>query len=415
MEEKAAQIIAPVASLPASTSSEPVAKPKRNWLLVIVLAICLVIGLSAGGYYLFANKSTTPQKKLPTYFSYSDSELTKLSSLQASGEITKEDLYKWDEKTFEVIKENKLGDVFVGRIFAYLHTAQKDFASLSFNIHGKYVGSIDQVSKEVLCEFVVASCSGLSDSQDPYSKEISKLIMTKVKERIASDKAQNRKYEVKAGADFWKGTEPFYAQEVGSWKPWFISSASEFRALPPPAYDSDEFKTQIAHIQAAKGNITDKQKEAVIAWAGGPGTVTPPGLWIKITDEYMQEKNSDLATVLLVHESVSQAMMDSIISVFDSKYTYLRKRPFMLLSNWVTIMPTPNHPSYPAAHGTISYSAATVLNHFFPENKANFLAFAEEATNCREWGGIHFMVDNQSGATMGTMVVEKLISSLNKY
>jgi hypothetical protein len=406
------QLTAAVPQPPASPPA-PVEKPKKHWILPVVLGtLVLVALLSAGSYFLFANKSTAPQKKLPTYFSYSDSELTELKSLQSSSEITKEDLYKWDEKAFEVIKENKLGDVFVGRIFAYLHTAQKDFASISFNANGRYVGSINQISRDVICELVSESCSSLSVPSDPYTRKIADVIMTKVQARIASDEAQNKKYEVKEGEDFWKGTEPYYAQDVGSWKPWFLNSAAEFRADPPPTYDSEEFKANMEHVQNAKHGITNKQREAVITWAGGPGTVTPPGLWIKITDKYMQEKNADLEKILLVHESVSQAMMDSIISVFDSKYTYLRKRPFMILPNWVTVMPTPNHPSYPAAHGTISYSAATVLIHFFPENKNNFLASAEEATNCREWGGIHFMMDNDAGALMGTKVGEKLISAL---
>jgi membrane-associated phospholipid phosphatase len=97
-------------------------------------------------------------------------------------------------------------------------------------------------------------------------------------------------------------------------------------------------------------------------------------------------------------------MADAVIAVFDSKYTYQKKRPFMLDPTIKTVMPTPNHPSYPAGHGTISGSAATVLAHYFPANTTEWARLGQEASISRSWAGIHFTIDNSVGYSLGESV-----------
>ena len=77
-----------------------------------------------------------------------------------------------------------------------------------------------------------------------------------------------------------------------------------------------------------------------------------------------------------------------------------------------TIMPTPNHPSYPAGHSTLSATAATLLSFYFPENKKKWEELASVASDSRVWGGIHFPIDVKQGLILGHKVGEAVIAKV---
>jgi membrane-associated phospholipid phosphatase len=81
----------------------------------------------------------------------------------------------------------------------------------------------------------------------------------------------------------------------------------------------------------------------------------------------------------------------------------------MLNPNLYTVMPTPNHPSYPAGHSGISAAAATILSYYFPENKEDWWKKANEASLSRVWGGIHFPIDAREGLVLGEKVGNAVI------
>jgi membrane-associated phospholipid phosphatase len=78
------------------------------------------------------------------------------------------------------------------------------------------------------------------------------------------------------------------------------------------------------------------------------------------------------------------------------------------------LFPTPNHPSYPAAHGCFSTAQAVILGHLFPRDAAAPAMLAEEAGESRVWAGIHYRSDIVSGAALGRAVAEKVIARARK-
>ncbi|MCK1641977.1 hypothetical protein IVA95_31625 [Bradyrhizobium sp. 157] len=60
------------------------------------------------------------------------------------------------------------------------------------------------------------------------------------------------------------------------------------------------------------------------------------------------------------------AFLDAAIACWDAKYAYWYIRPSQLDPDFKPLFPSPNHPSYPAAHGCLSTAAATVLAGIFP-------------------------------------------------
>jgi hypothetical protein len=76
--------------------------------------------------------------------------------------------------------------------------------------------------------------------------------------------------------------------------------------------------------------------------------------------------------------------------------------------------PTPNHPSYPGAHGCLSTAEADILGYLFPRNAAALAALAEEARESCVWAGIHYRRDIVARATLGHAVAGKVIDRAKK-
>jgi membrane-associated phospholipid phosphatase len=73
------------------------------------------------------------------------------------------------------------------------------------------------------------------------------------------------------------------------------------------------------------------------------------------------------------------------------------------------VFPTPDHPSYPAAHGCLSSAAAGALGLLFPRDAETLNALADEAAQSRIWAGIHFPSDVRVGLALGRDVAQKTI------
>jgi membrane-associated phospholipid phosphatase len=108
----------------------------------------------------------------------------------------------------------------------------------------------------------------------------------------------------------------------------------------------------------------------------------------------------------------SIAAYDATVACWDAKYTYWAVRPFML---GVSILfPTPNHPSYPAAHGALSGAISATLAYFFPYDAASLNALGAEAGESRLWAGIHFRSDIDAGLALGRAVARLVIERAEK-
>ena len=384
---------------------------KKNKFYLISIAFFFLIVLGALYFFNFHQKDY-----LPTYFSYSPTALNQLNELTSQLEVTKKELEDWDDETFALIKKYKLEDRYAARIFSYLYTAQADFAFLSYNLKGKMLGSITPISAEVLGLLFPNEIKSISDfnqsgSQvfDEYTSNLTNLVFEKIKERFKADKKQEKLFPEKISPHFWAGRRPYSGQDTGSWKTWNLEKGDQFRSPPPPEPDSQEWKKQLELTKDALKNITPEQKIAVVHWAGGPGTMTPPGLWLVIASEYIDSKTLPLRKILEVRAVLARAVADAAIAVFDSKYTYWIKRPNMMDPSVQTVMPTPNYPSYPAGHSAISAAAATILTFYFPEMKEQWDKNQEEASNTRIWGGIHFLLDAKEGIEQGKKVAEEAL------
>lgn len=108
------------------------------------------------------------------------------------------------------------------------------------------------------------------------------------------------------------------------------------------------------------------------------------------------------------------AHFDSVIACWDSKYTYWAIRPIQLDPTMTTLFATPNHPSYPSAHATLSTGVTDIMAYVFPTRAATFNAIGLESGWSRMVAGIHYQSDLDSGYALGHKVAQAVIDWANK-
>ena len=211
------------------------------------------------------------------------------------------------------------------------------------------------------------------------------------------------------GDGHWQPTPPEYRQEpvdpmAGTWQPWVLPTGDAYRPPPPPTWGSPAWNAELAAVQEAVARRTPEQEAAVHSWAGGPGTLTPAGIWTTMASDLIARDGLDLPHAARVLALTTVAMADAFVCCWDAKFTYWSARPITADSDLAVLIPTPPFPSYTSGHSTISAAAATMLGYLFQAHAANLADRALEARDSRLWSGIHFPVDNEMGAAGGSMI-----------
>jgi hypothetical protein len=206
----------------------------------------------------------------------------------------------------------------------------------------------------------------------------------------------------------WTGTNPIFPL-AGTWKTWALASGSELRPGPPPAFDSPEEAADLAEVNAFQR--TPKTNSDAFFWEYASGGTRNYWFWNEQANkkilEYRLDADPPRAARAYALESI--AAYDSGVACWDAKYTYWAIRPFQLDPTLKTLFPTPNHPSYPAAHGCYSSAAAASMSYLFPRDAQTLTALADQAGQSRIWAGIHFPTDVRVGLALGRSVAQKVI------
>lgn len=215
---------------------------------------------------------------------------------------------------------------------------------------------------------------------------------------------------IPTGPGFWRGTNPSEPL-AGTWRTWAISSGSEFRPPPPPAFDSAQKQQELAEVKnfprpipASGANFNTTR--AAYFWQGNTAKLWNDILTVKLF-EYQLDRNPPRAA--RAYALMSIAAYDGLIACWDGKYTYWAARPNMLDTTLTPLFPNPSHPTYPSAHAMFDGPYAAVLGYLFPRDADFFTAQAQEGGLSRLWAGIHFRSDIEAGLEIGRAVAQKVI------
>ena len=196
--------------------------------------------------------------------------------------------------------------------------------------------------------------------------------------------------------------------------PFVMTSASQFRAPPPPALDSPDYATAYDEVQRLGGDgittpteRTDEGTEIGTFWAydGMPSLCAPPRLYNQITLEIAEQMGSSLVETARLLALVNVAMADAGIAVWESKYHYVYWRPVAgireaksgagdgnpLTSADPTYSPlgapasnldgpnfTPPFPAYPSGHAGFGGALFQTLRRFYGTDEIPFQLVSDE-------------------------------------
>lgn len=190
---------------------------------------------------------------------------------------------------------------------------------------------------------------------------------------------------------------------AGSWKTWFLGPAKEWRLpAPPKANENGDVLSR-----QKNGDAADLQQ--IYYWnAGSPGyrwQNMMDRLWMTDTSKY-----GALANMLL-----GAATYDATVAAWDTKYAYMRSRPFQSDNRIHAYIFDPGSPSYPCEHSVAAGVGATIIAHFYPRLADSAKRMAERAMESRIRAGVAYPTDTRAGFELGKKIAEREIELTKNF
>jgi hypothetical protein len=258
------------------------------------------------------------------------------------------------------------------------------------------------------------------------------------------------------GPGVWRLTPSLYLPPQTPWvanvRPFILDSAAQFLPPPPPSLQSQQWVDAFNEIEVHGSNANPNTAETTTAkfW-----TANVIRQYNRVARDLATAKNSDLVETARLMAMVNIVGADAQISVMYAKYHYLFWRPVTAIDptsvtndgfgpllgfddgnpataeqpGWRPLITTPNHPEYPAAHGSITSAEAEVFSNFLGTDAIDLdihgfdpagLAGNLDAThhfdtaaelraqivNARVWGGMHYRFSGLAGVNLGREVAQ---------
>ena len=279
----------------------------------------------------------------------------------------------------------------------------------------------------------------LAKISDERSKADGILVGKTVAERMLAWRAKDG-FDVKAvdspgtGPGVWQRTPPGFAPgvlpQMGGVTPFTLKSVDQFAAKGRPALTSEEFARDLAEIKRMGGRLsterTADQTAAAVFWSGSE--IPPLNAVVRAESEARKLSMHDNARLFAL---VYMATADALVVSFRIKYQENTWRPITAIRagygsaapdpNWESLLITPPHPEYPAAHCISAGALAQVLRSLFGSDEVKLsyvfppgfgitrsytsLAQVEkEVEDARVFGGIHFRSTTEQSTALGQRI-----------
>src|SRR5438128_3595189 len=202
------------------------------------------------------------------------------------------------------------------------------------------------------------------------------------------------------GPGVWRLTPPAFAPPqtpwVGSVRPFILQNADQFLPDPPPSLQSSEWVEAFNQIktygEATSSARTSEQTAVARFWSANVVRQ-----YNRLARDVAEQQDLGLLQTARLTAMVNTVGADALISCLFAKYHYLFWRPVTAIdptavtadgfgpipgyddanaatveqAGWRPLLVTPNHPEYPAAHGTITSAMAGVFSSFLGTERFN--------------------------------------------
>jgi hypothetical protein len=246
-------------------------------------------------------------------------------------------------------------------------------------------------------------------------------------------KATSDTYDPPTGPGFWIPTPTAFSKPIrpywGDNRSFVHNSALTTLPPPPMPYSEDadsDFYKMANEVYNISLSLNAEEILIVKYWADLPGQFATGGHYTNIATQLIEENKFNLDEAAMTYAKHGIALNEAAICVFKAKYTYNLIRPISYVRNvlgydsWNTVISTPAHPEYPAAHPTIGRASSVVLENIFGKNYSfvdrtqedvygtrsynNLKEYAIEAARSRVLGGIHYKLSTEIGLQQGEKV-----------
>ncbi len=239
-----------------------------------------------------------------------------------------------------------------------------------------------------------------------------------------------------AGPGQFRGTSPVnqFGPHV---RPFALQSAAQFRPSGPPALTSAAYASALNETKSL-GASTSTTRTAAQTDAARFHTEPPPRFWPRNVQPFARNP-ATLADAARLSAMLWVAQADATTACFEAKYFFNAWRPTSAITlgtasmapdaTWTPVVPTPNHPEYPAAHACNAAAVAEVLRVFYGTRQVSFAfdsqvagltsprheyasttAMLEDLSVSRIWGGMHFRFATDDGAALGKNVAKWVVT-----
>ncbi len=242
-------------------------------------------------------------------------------------------------------------------------------------------------------------------------------------------------YVPPVGAGLWIPTPTAFGPAVhphwGDNRSFIANSASLTQPGPPIAYSESvksPFYEMVNELYTTSLSLTHEDSTVAKIWGDQPGNLNVPAHATNILTQLIVLNKMDMYEAAAAYALHGIAMNDASISPFKTKYTYNLLRPISYIRNvmqhtsWNSVLPTPPHPEYSAAHAVVSGASAKVLEKIFGKNYRftdhsyddsygarsfnSFEDYAAEAGHSRLLAGIHYGPSIAIGSAQGEKIGE---------
>jgi hypothetical protein len=236
------------------------------------------------------------------------------------------------------------------------------------------------------------------------------------------------------------GTKPAILPSFRYMTPFALSSASQFRPGPPPDLTSAQYAADLNETKTLGRNTgstrTQRQTDLALLWAA-TAVAGENGIARSVVPE-----DASLVDNARLFALVNMAACDAFIVGFDCKYTYNFWRPYHAIRfadldgnpdttadpAWDSLVqPVPNHQEYMSFHGVVTSAFMRVLTHLLGDDHSftlaapalpgvsrlynSFSEAADEVTEARIWGGLHFRNSCNVGHRAGIGLADYLVDN----
>ena len=159
--------------------------------------------------------------------------------------------------------------------------------------------------------------------------------------------------------------------------------------------------------------LSAEQKRSADDWNLEYGSVTPAGVWNQRERQIVQANRLGTAATASLLATLNVAMADA--TCWHVKYSHWTQRPVQAIreqldTDFLPYLLTAPFSSYVSGHATASGAAAEVLVAWFPAQRQQVMAWADEAAQSRLFGGIHFAIDNDEGLKLGRRIGQRVLA-----